>query len=119
MSTSLRIDLEELIPGSLVIGDTGHGVTGAAVPAAGAHGPAFAYDSVLQQAGFAGREYRGELGELPAGLTLFAYEDTSFEARAADGTYVVPWTLLEDGVAIGSGGFTLVFGDGQSASARN
>lgn len=110
MSNSLVIDTTELIPGALVIGETGQGRLGSAVPSSGTHGPAFAFDSVVLQPGFAGKEYRGVLGVLPAGLTLKAFEDTSFTASAANGTYVVPWSLFEDGLLVGSTTFTLVFG---------
>ncbi len=112
MSASLRIDIEEPIAGALVIGDTGLGVAGAAVPAIGTHGPAFAYASVVLQPGYAGKEYRATLGVLPTGLKLQAYEDSSFVATAPDGTYQVPWTLFEDGVEVGSTTFTLQFGSG-------
>jgi len=110
MSTSLRIDTIELLPGALVIGDTGHGVRGATVPSAGTNGPGFAYDSVLLQPGYAGKEYRGTLGTLPQGLKLQAAEDTSFTATAPNGSYVVPYSLYEDGLLVGSSSFTLVFG---------
>ncbi len=110
MSISLRIDTTEIIPGSLVIGDTGHGVLGAAVPSAGTSGPAFAYDSLILQPGYAGKEYRGTFDSLPAGLNMVAFEDTSFTATAPNGTYVVPWTLYEDGAVVGSSSFTLIFG---------
>jgi hypothetical protein len=110
MSTSLLIDTDELIDGALVIGDTGHGKLGSSVPSIGTHGPAFAYDMVILQPGYSGKEYRGTLGTLPAGLNLFAHEDTSFTAKAPKGSYVVPWTLYEDGVLVGTSTFTLVFG---------
>ncbi len=109
---SLRIDTVEPIAGALVIGDTGLGVLGSSIPATGTHGPAFAYGSVLGQPGYASKEYRATVGALPPGLTLRANEDTSFVATAADGVYVVPWTLFEDGVEIGSSTFTLRFGVG-------
>lgn len=110
MSKSLRIDLDEPIPGSLMIGDTGLGVLGTTVPATGTHGPAFAYSSVVLQPAFADKEYRAELGVLPSGLTLQVFEDSSFVARAANGSYVVPWSLYEDGVLVGTTTFTLNFG---------
>ena len=110
MSNSLRIDTTEIIPNSLVIGETGHGMLGAAVPSAGTSGPAFAYDSVILQPGYVGKEYRATLDSIPFGLTMVAFEDSSFTATAPNGAYIVPWTLYEDGVAVGSSSFTLVFG---------
>jgi hypothetical protein len=110
MSSSLRIDLQEPIAGALVIGDTGLGVAGSEVPAQGTHGPGFAFGSVALQPGFGSKEYRAELGPLPLGLVLRAYENSAFVAQAPDGSYVVPWTLYEDGAVVGSTTFTLTFG---------
>jgi len=108
--TSLVIDTTELIAGALVIGGTGLGVSGNLVPANGTHGPAFAYDAVVLQPSYAGKEYRGMLGALPAGLTLVANENTSFTASASNGSYEVPFTLFEDGLEVGTSSFTLTFG---------
>ena len=110
MSSSLRIDTTELIAGALVIGDTGLGIAGASIPASGTHGPAFAYDSVVLQPGYASKEYRATIDSMPQGLTLTAGEDSSFTATAADGVYVLPFTLYEDGQAVGSSSVTLHFG---------
>jgi hypothetical protein len=110
MSTSLRIDTTELISGALVLGDTGHGVLGAALPALGQHGPGFAFDSASLQPGFAGKEYRGTIDSMSPGLRLMAAEDTSFTATGPDGSYEVAWSLFEDGVYVGSSTFTVRFG---------
>ena len=110
MSTSLRIDTSEIIPGALVIGDTGLGVPGSSIPSAGTHGPAFAYDSVILQPGYAAKEYRGTIDSMPASLNLSAGENTAFSATGPDGSHVVAWSLYEDGVLVGSTSFTVRFG---------
>jgi len=110
MSKCLRIDITDLIPGALVIGDTGHGVPGASVPAAGLHGPAFARDAVVLQADFANKEYRGTIDSAPSELRLIAAENTSFTATGPDGGHAVSWSLFEDGVYVGSSTFTVRFG---------
>ena len=110
MSKCLRIDTTELIPGALVIGDTGLGVLVAGVPSAGQHGPAYAWDSVSLQANFAGKEYRGTIDSAPAALQLAAAENTSFTATGPDGSHAVAWSLYEDGVYVGSSSFTVRFG---------
>lgn len=110
MSMSLRIDTTELIPGALVIGDTGHGVLGISVPAFGLHGPGFAFDSVLLQAGFATKEYRATIDSTAPALRLSAAENTSFLATGPDGSHEVAWSLFEDGIYVGSSTFTVRFG---------
>jgi hypothetical protein len=110
MSLSLRIDIDEVIAGALVIGDTGHGVLGSAIPSTGTHGPAFAYDSVLLQPSYTGREYRGTLTSVPAGVSIVAAEDTSFSATGPVGNYTIDWSLYEDGLFVGSSTFVLTFG---------
>jgi len=110
VSLSLRIDTVELIAGSLVIGDAGHGVAGAAIPTTGTHGPAFAYDSVVLQAGYADKEYRGTITAVSAGVDIVAAEDTSFNATGPVGSHTIEWSLYENGVFIGSSTFTLQFG---------
>ncbi len=110
MSKCLRIDTAELFPGALVIGDTGLGVLGASVPAAGLHGPAFARDAVVLQTDFAGKEYRGTIDAAPPELRLTAAENTSFTATGPDGSHEVSWSLFEDGVYVGSSTFTVRFG---------
>lgn len=118
MSTSLRIDTEELIPGALVIGDTGLGLVGGAFPATGTHGPSYAYDSVNLQASFSQKEYRATLVAVPAGVVITAAEDASFTATGPDGTHVVSWSLYEDGQLVGATQFTLVFGASTTLSTR-
>jgi len=110
MSTSLRIDTAEPIAGALVIGDTGLGVLGSEIPASGTHGPGYAYDSVILQPAYAGKEYRATLTNVPATLQLVATETSAFTATGPDGTHVVTWSLYEDGVLVGSTSFSVRFG---------
>lgn len=110
MSTSLRIDTTEVIANSLVIGDVGHGLLGSAFPATGTHGPAFAYDSVVLQPAYAGKEYRGTITSVPSGVAIVAAEDTSFTATGPVGSHTVGWSLYENGVLVGSSTFVLRFG---------
>lgn len=110
MSKSLRIDTSDLLAGALVIGDEGHGRLGSTIPAAGTHGPAFAYDSVVLQAGYTGKEYRGTLTSVPSGVSIVAAEDTSFTATGPVGSHTIGWALYENGVLIGTSTFVLHFG---------
>ncbi len=110
MSLSLRIDLVEPIVGALVIGDTGLGLPGSAIPADGTHGPAYAYDSVVLQSGYAGKEYRGTIMSVPAGVSILAAEDTSFTATGPVGSHTIGWALYENGALVGTSTFTLRFG---------
>lgn len=110
MSSSLRIDTTEPIAGALLIGDTGLGVLGAEIPSTGTHGPGYAYDSVILQPGYAGKEYRATITSLPAALTLAATETTAFTATGPDGSHTVVWSLYEDGSLVGSTSFVVRFG---------
>jgi hypothetical protein len=119
MSTSLRIDTVEPIAGALVVGDTGLGILGSEIPSSGTHGPGFAYDSVLLQPSYAGKEYRATISSMPANLSLLATETTAFTATGPDGTHVVSWSLYEDGALVGSTSFSVTFGATSStAQAR-
>lgn len=110
MSTSLRIDTTEPISGALVIGDTGLGVLGSSIPSTGTHGPGYAYDSVILQPDYAGKEYRATIDAKPAALQLTALETSAFTATGPDGTHVVSWSLYEDGLLVGSSTFEVRFG---------
>lgn len=101
MSESLRIDTTELISGALVIGDTGHGVLGSAVPSTGEDGPSFLYDDLSLPAD-SGKEIRGHITTFPVGGTFFAWEDGRFSFDAPDGDYTFVYQLYVDGVAVGS-----------------
>jgi hypothetical protein len=86
------------------------GTPGSLIPSTGTHGPAYVYPSLSLPAD-AFKEYYGVITSIPVGVTIDASEDSGFEASAADGTYIVPFDLVENGVNIGSTTFTLVFGD--------
>jgi len=92
------------LTGSYHYGGGGLGVLGSSVPS-GAYG----FKSLSLPAD-AGKEYCFPITSVPAGLTIDAGEDSGFTASANDGTYVVPFDVIEDTVNIGSSSFTLVFG---------
>lgn len=99
---SLRIDTAEWISGSLIIGETGLGVLGSAIPSTGDNGAGYAYNDLSIPAD-ATKEICGRITTWPSSGTLFAYEDTSFEfSGAADGAYSFAYQLYVDGVATGS-----------------
>lgn len=110
MSISLRIDTTEPIAGALVIGDTGLGVLGSEIPSNGTHGPGYAYDSVILQPAYGGKEYRATITAKPDALLLTATETSAFTATGPDGTHVVTWSLFEDGQLVGSTSFSVRFG---------
>ena len=101
MSTSLRIDTTELISGALLIGETGLGVLGSAIPATGDNGAGYAYNDLSLPADNS-KEICGRITTWPSAGTLFAYEDTSFDFTAPDGAYSFQYQLYVDGVATGS-----------------
>jgi len=99
---SMRVDTSPLISGSLVVGDTGHGVLGSEVPSTGDNGAGYLYNDLSLPAD-ASKEVRGEITAWPSAGTLFAYEDSSFEFTGApDGSYSFTYQLYVDGVATGS-----------------
>jgi hypothetical protein len=85
------------------------GIRGDALPASGTHGPGFLFPSLALPAD-AAKEYYGVIGTIPSGLTLDVGENSGFTASAANGTYVVPFSLYQFGVLLGSSSFTLKFG---------
>lgn len=102
MSTSLRIDAEEWIPGALLIGDIGGGVLGSSIPATGDDGSAYAYNDLVLPDD-AGKEICGRITSWPVGLTEFTvFEDTSFVAAGPNGTYSFVYDLYVDYVNVGS-----------------
>lgn len=113
MSTSERIDTSEWISSSEIIGDTGGGVLGSAIPSSGTSGAGYAYNDLSLPAD-AGKEICGRITTWPVGLTTFAArEDTSFDATAPDGVYTFQYQLYVDYVATGSPTtVTLTFGGG-------
>lgn len=99
---SLRIDTSEWISGSLLIGETGLGVLGSAIPSTGDNGAGYAYNDLSLPAD-AGKEICGRITTWPTAGALFAYEDTSFEfSGAPDGSYSFQYQLYVDGIAVGS-----------------
>ena len=102
---SIRVDTVSLISGALVVGNRGLGVIGSAIPSTGQHGPGYIYNDLTLPAD-ANKEYRGPIVTPPSAGTFFAYEDSSFDFTAPDGTYSFTYRLFEDGVdrstAIGS-----------------
>ena len=99
---SLRIDTSEWISGYLLIGETGLGVLGSAIPSTGDNGAGYAYNDLSLPAD-AGKEICGRITTWPTAGTLFAYDDTSFEfSGAPDGSYSFQYQLYVDGVAVGS-----------------
>lgn len=109
MSTTHRSD-GALVPGYHLSGDGGLGVLGSSIPSTGANGPGILYSGLSLPAD-AGSEFRVVLTSVPAGLTIFVEEDSSFTASAvADGTYVCTYDAYQDGVLYGSSTLTLLWG---------
>ncbi len=99
---SLRIDSSEWISGALLIGETGLGVLGSAIPSTGDSGASYLYNDLSLPAD-ADKEICGRITAWPASGELVAYEDGSFEfSGAADGAYSFSYQLYVDGVATGS-----------------
>jgi hypothetical protein len=112
---SLRIDTAELISGAYVLGDTGLGVLGSAVPSAGEHGPSYLYNDLSLPAD-ANKEIRGLIVTAPSAGTFFAFEDGSFSlVGAPDGTYTFTYRLFVDGADLGTATATITIGGGAGA----
>jgi hypothetical protein len=107
---SLRIDTAELISGAYVLGDTGLGVLGSAVPSAGEHGASYLYNDLSLPAD-ANKEIRGLIVTAPSAGEFFAFEDGSFSLiGAADGEYTFVYRLFVDGADLGTATATIVIG---------
>lgn len=98
---SLRIDSTEWISGALIIGETGLGVLGSAIPSTGDNGPGYAYNDLSLPDDNA-KEICGRITTWPTLGTLTAFEDTSFEFTGPDGSHSFQYQLYVDGVATGS-----------------
>ena len=98
---SLRIDSAEWISGALIIGETGFGVLGSAIPSTGDNGPGYAYNDLSLPADNT-KEICGRITTWPTLGTLTAFEDTSFEFTGPDGSHSFQYQLYVDGVATGS-----------------
>jgi hypothetical protein len=107
---SVRVDTSSLISGAVVVGDRGHGVLGSEVPSTGEHGAGLLYNDITLP-DEAGDEFRALITSVPVGLTLFVYEDSSFEASGADGTYVGEYEGFKNGVSYGTAEFTITIGE--------
>jgi hypothetical protein len=81
---SLRIDTAEWIGGALVIGNTGLGVRGDAVPSTGTSGAPPLYNDISLPSE-AADEFRALLVTVPSGGTFFMWEDSSFTATGLPG----------------------------------
>lgn len=113
-----RIDSTSWLPGYTLIGDPGFGLPGSAVPSTGDDGPPPHY-SLLNLPAEDNVEICIRLGTIPVGLTIWMDEDGVATASAADGTYVVPYTLYRDGVADGTPyDFALIFGAGSPGGTQ-
>ena len=114
---SLRIDTAELISGAYVIGETGLGVLGSAVPSTGEHGASYLYNDLSLPADD-GKEIRGLIVTPPSDGTFYAWEDGSFSLiGAADGEYTFVYRLFVDGVDGGTATATITIGDGLTGAA--
>ena len=98
---SLRIDSTEWISGALLIGETGLGVLGSAIPSTGTSGGSYLYNDLSLPADNA-KEICGRITTWPASGALTAYEDGSFSFIGADGSYSFAYQLYVDGVATGA-----------------
>ena len=113
---SLRIDTAELISGAYVIGETGLGVLGSAVPSTGEHGPSYLYNDLSLPADN-GKEIRGLIVTPPVAGVFYAWEDGSFSlVSAPDGVYTFTYRLFVDGVDLGTAEATITIG-GESSEA--
>lgn len=97
-------------------GGGGRGVLGSLVAHVGTNGDGYGYKSLSLPAD-ANKEYYFPLGTRPAGLTFDASEDTGATASGADGTYVYPFSAVENGINIGSSSFSVTFGAGGAPGA--
>lgn len=114
---SIRVDTSPLISSSLVVGNSGHGVLAENIPSSGENGAGYTYNDLSLPADN-GKEIRGEIVTEPVSGTFFAYEDTSFEFSANDGSYFFEYQLYVDGVATGSATrVDLIVGGGTDVNA--
>jgi len=98
---SIRVDASPLITSSVVVGDPGHGVVASSVPSTGEHGPGYIYDQITALS-LTTEEVRGLITAQPSAGTLAAFEDSSFEFDAPDGSYSFSYQLYVDGVLTGT-----------------
>ena len=113
---SLRIDTTEWISGAYIVGETGLGVLGSAIPATGEHGASYLYNDLSLPADN-DKEIRGLIVTLPSDGTFYAWEDGSFSlVGAPDGEYTFTYLLYVDGVDGGTATSTISIGASGSGS---
>ena len=114
---SLRIDTAELISGAYVIGETGLGVLGSAIPSTGLHGAGYLFNDITLPAE-ADDEFYGLILTPPGAGTFFAWEDTSISLLdAPDGIYPFTYRGFKNGVTYGDVTSYITIGSGLSGSA--
>lgn len=113
---SLRIDTTEWISGAYIVGETGLGVLGSAIPSTGEHGASYLYNDLSLPADD-DKEIRGLIVTPPSAGTFYAWEDGSFSlVGAADGEYTFLYRLYVDGVDSGTATATITIGATSSGS---
>lgn len=112
---SVRVDSSSLIPGAVVCGHRGLGVTGAVIRATtstGTHGAGWLYDD-WDNSGDDAKEFRLLIETPPSDGALFLYEDGSFSwVPVTDGTRNCVGRLYIDGADQGTETNYLVSGSG-------
>lgn len=97
---SIRVDLDSLISGAIVVGDLGHGVLGSQIPVPiGGEPPSFLWNDIDPVAD-ANKEIRGHVTRWAADGELYVYEDGSFTYLGTTSTDF-DYQLYVDGLAIG------------------
>lgn len=109
---SLRIDTSEWISGALVIGEMGLGVLGADIPSSGTNGAGILYNDISLPSE-AADEFRMLVTSVPAGGTIFFWEDSSFQTFGyADGVYSGGYDGFKNGSNYGSATYSFTIGSG-------
>lgn len=113
---SLRISPTPLIAGAVVVGNTGLGVLGSAVPSSGDAGASYLYNDLTLPADN-NVEVRGLIVTPPSAGAFFAFEDGAFTLTgAADGSYSFVYRLFADGVDLGTATASIAVGVSGSAT---
>lgn len=116
----VRISATSWIVGLVLVGNTGLGVLGSAIPSSGTDGSSFLYNDITLPAD-ANKQIRALILTRPSAGTLFVYEHGGFIFFGApDGTYTFTYQVYADGVTTGSPAtVTLNVGSGVSASINS
>jgi hypothetical protein len=113
---SFRVDAP-WIADSFIVGNQGGGVLAEDLATTGDSGDGFLSACVTLPADN-GKEIRALITYVPPGLTMYAYEDGSVIASAADGAYVARYELYVDYALTGpETNLTFTFGDVSIAAA--